>query len=70
MAGAIPLLIFSLGHAINNWANVPVALALGAILTTFYLWRRDLVANMIAHFATDFLFVILPRFAPHAHHVR
>jgi membrane protease YdiL (CAAX protease family) len=70
VAGAIPLLIFSLGHAINNWANVPVALALGAILTTFYLWRRDLVANMIAHFATDFLFVILPRFAPHAHHVR
>lgn len=46
-AGVIPLLIFGFGHGTNGWANVVLALALGAVVTAFYLWRRDLVANMI-----------------------
>jgi len=32
-----------------------IALALGGILAGFYLWRRDLVANMIGRFAVDFV---------------
>jgi CAAX protease family protein len=65
-AGVIPLLIFGFGHVTNGWANVVLALALGAILTAVYLWRRDLVANMIGHFMIDLISVLLPRFLSHA----
>jgi membrane protease YdiL (CAAX protease family) len=34
---------------------------LGAILAAFYLRRRDLVANFLAHAFVDTLTVILPR---------
>jgi len=65
-AALIPLLIFGFAHGVNGWANVVLALALGALLTGFYLWRRDLVANMIGHFMIDFLSVVLTRFFPHS----
>jgi membrane protease YdiL (CAAX protease family) len=42
-----------------------VAVVLGAALTLFYMWRRDLLANMIGHFMVDFMvdFIahVLPR---------
>jgi membrane protease YdiL (CAAX protease family) len=60
-AAAIPLIIFSLGHWKGGWANIAIAFALGIVLSVSYLWRRDLVANMIGHFAVDFVGVILPR---------
>src|SRR5205814_2687111 len=65
-AAAIPLLVFSLGHWNGGWKNIVIALALGTILSAFYLWRRDLVANMIGHFAVDFVGVILPRLVHHS----
>ena len=65
-AGVIPLLIFGFAHWTNGWANVVLALALGAVLTTVYLWRRDLVANMIGHCMIDSISVLLPRFLSHA----
>lgn len=58
---AIPLVIFSLGHWSGGLANVVIALAAGGILTGFYLWRRDLVANMIGHGLVDFVANVLPR---------
>jgi CAAX protease family protein len=64
-AGVIPLLIFGFGHVTNGWANFILALALGAVLTAVYLWRRDLVANMIGHFMIDLIAVLLPRFLSH-----
>jgi membrane protease YdiL (CAAX protease family) len=57
----IPLVIFSLGHWSGGLANVLIALAAGIILTGFYLWRRDLVANMIGHGTVDFVANVLPR---------
>ena len=57
----IPLVVFSLGHLSGGAANVLIALAAGAILTGFYLWRRDLVANMIGHGLVDFVANVLPR---------
>src|SRR5215471_12774145 len=46
---AIPLVIFSFGHWSGGAANILIAFAAGLILAGFYLWRRDLVANMIGH---------------------
>src|ERR1700746_2422114 len=60
-AAAIPLLIFSVGHWTSGWQNVVTAFIIGSMLAAFYLWRRDLLANMIAHFLVDFIGVIIPR---------
>jgi membrane protease YdiL (CAAX protease family) len=57
----IPLVIFSLGHWSGGAANILIALAAGVILTGFYLWRRDLVANMIGHGLVDLVANVLPR---------
>jgi membrane protease YdiL (CAAX protease family) len=58
---AIPLVIFSLGHWSGGAANILIAFAAGLILTGFYLWRRDLVANMIGHGLADFVANVLPK---------
>ena len=60
-AGTAPLIIFAVAHWTGGWANIVIALVLGAILTIFYMWRRDLVANMIGHFMVDFIANVLPR---------
>jgi membrane protease YdiL (CAAX protease family) len=57
---AIPLVIFSLGHWSGGAANILIAFAAGVILTGFYLWRRDLAANMIGHGLVDFVANVLP----------
>lgn len=62
-AVALPLIIFSVGHWTGGWANILIAFAAGAILTAFYLWRKDLVSNMIGHFLVDFVANVLPRLA-------
>ena len=66
LAGFIPLLVFAFAHGVNGWANIVMALALGAVLTAIYLWRRDLVANMIGHFMVDFIALMLARISPHS----
>ena len=62
LAAGIPLVIFALGHWAGGWANIVIAFVLGAVLAAFYLWRRDLVANMIGHFLVDFVANVVPRF--------
>src|SRR5438094_9066246 len=59
-AAGIPLVIFALGHWTGGAANILIALVLGAILSAFYLWRRDLIANMIGHGTVDFIANVLP----------
>src|SRR6478672_6149493 len=58
---AIPLVIFSLGHWSGGAANILIAFAAGLILTGFYLWRRDLAANMIGHGLIDFVANVVPK---------
>jgi len=58
---AIPLMIFSLGHWTGGAANILIAFAAALILTGFYLWRRDLAANMIGHGLVDFVANVLPK---------
>jgi membrane protease YdiL (CAAX protease family) len=61
LAAGIPLVIFAVGHWTGGAANILIALVLGGILAGFYLWRRDLVANMIGHFLVDFVGNVVPR---------
>ena len=60
-AAGIPVLIFSLGHWNTGWPNVVNAFLLGFVLSLFYIWRRDLLSNMIGHFLIDFISVVGPR---------
>lgn len=55
LAAFVPLLAFAAFHYRQGWAGIFVALVLGAILTGFYMWKRNLVANMVAHFLVDFI---------------
>jgi membrane protease YdiL (CAAX protease family) len=63
-ASLIPLVIFSIGHWTGGAANILMALIIGLILTVFYLWRGDLIANIIGHFMVDFIGNVLPRLIP------
>ena len=60
-AALLPLTVFSLLHYTGGPVNILIAFVLGAILAAFYLWRRDLVANIIAHFLVDFVGNVVPR---------
>jgi membrane protease YdiL (CAAX protease family) len=64
LAAGVPLLIFGVGHWTGGWANILIALVLGGILALFFIWRRDLVANMIGHWFVDFISNVLPRLVP------
>jgi membrane protease YdiL (CAAX protease family) len=56
----IPLAIFVAAHASGGLVNVLMAFVLGAIFTAFYLWRRDLVSNVVGHFLIDFVANVIP----------
>ena len=62
LSAGIPLIIFAATHWTGGIPNVIIAFVVGAVITLFYLWRRDLVANMIGHGLSDFLGLVLPRF--------
>jgi membrane protease YdiL (CAAX protease family) len=64
LAAGVPLLIFAVGHWTGGWENILIALVLGGMLALFFIWRRDLVANMIGHWFVDFIGNVLPRFLP------
>jgi membrane protease YdiL (CAAX protease family) len=61
VAALVPLVIFAAMHYTGGPVNILMSFTLGAILTAFYLWRRDLVANIIAHFLVDFIANVVPR---------
>lgn len=54
IGAVVPWLIFTLAH-MQAWGltYIVVVAPVAAVLTILYLWRRDLVANIIAHFLTD-----------------
>ncbi len=63
-AAAVSLVIFAVGHYTGGPTNILIALVLGGILTAFYLWRRDLVANILGHTLVDFVANVLPALLP------
>lgn len=55
VASALSLIPFALLHYTQGWAGIIISFAAGAALTFAYWWKRNLPANMIAHFAIDFM---------------
>jgi uncharacterized protein len=54
VAGIFTWAIFTLEHlSYWGWHHLLVAGTAGALLTVLYLWRRNLWANMLAHFMVD-----------------
>ncbi len=62
LAGVVSATIFIAVH-ISSWGYAQlIVVAFGAlILTTLYLWRRDLASNILAHFLTDLVGFMLAR---------
>lgn len=61
IAGALSLIPFALLHYPGQgWAGVLVSFNAGLVLTLFYFWKRDLKANIIAHFLVDFIANVVP----------
>ena len=55
IAAGITLLLFTGFHYRQGLAGIVLVLIIATILTAFYLWRRDLIANIFAHFLVDFI---------------
>ena len=54
LAELISFTAFTFAHlSYWGWAHLMVAAFGGAVLTALYLLRRDLSANILAHFLTD-----------------
>ena len=61
VAGAVPLLIFAGSHFSQGVAGVLITFVIGAIATAIYLWKRNLLILIVAHFMVDFIpNVLLP----------
>jgi uncharacterized protein len=62
MAGAVSLLAFAAAHVpMWGWGPALTSLVSGAVATLVYVWRRDIVALIVAHVATDlYAIVIMP----------
>ena len=60
LAAITVVLAFGLAH-LPLWGPGPALTTVisGAALTVFFLWHGDLVANIIAHVATDFVGIVL-----------
>jgi membrane protease YdiL (CAAX protease family) len=54
IAGFVTVVLFALVHLrLWGWGPVVAFIVSGAVLTLFFVWRGDLLANIVAHAATD-----------------
>lgn len=55
VAAGISLVIFAGFHYRQGLPGIFLAFVIGAVLTAFYLWKRNLLAAIFAHFIVDFV---------------
>jgi membrane protease YdiL (CAAX protease family) len=61
IGGLIPVFFSGLAHVPGwGWAAASTTVVSDALGTAFYIWRRDLLANIIAHVVTDFAGIVFP----------
>jgi uncharacterized protein len=59
-AAVLSSVVFAYAHAPLWGFGVSTALVVPALCATaFYMWRRDLAANVIAHIATDLVGIVV-----------
>lgn len=65
LAAALVVAAFALLHLpMWGWGPVLTLLFSGGVLTAFYVWRQDLLANVVAHTVVDAMgLVVVPRLA-------
>jgi membrane protease YdiL (CAAX protease family) len=54
-AAGLSLVCFAAFHFRQGLPGIGLAFVLGAALTAFYLWKRNLIANIFGHFLVDFI---------------
>jgi uncharacterized protein len=66
LAGLVSLAAFTFGH-LSSWGAPQLIVAGygGALLTVLYLWRRNIWANMLAHWLGDCSFILVPLITAH-----
>jgi membrane protease YdiL (CAAX protease family) len=69
LAGVVALIFFTLAHvpAVGVAGLLPVCIV-SILVTLLYLWRRDLILNMIAHATVDAIGLLLAPIAGHGVH--
>ncbi|MBL7818033.1 MAG: CPBP family intramembrane metalloprotease [Saprospiraceae bacterium] len=55
MAFMLSTIPFGLLHYPQGYAGILIATVAGGVLALFYFWKKDLKANIIAHFLVDFI---------------
>jgi membrane protease YdiL (CAAX protease family) len=66
-AAGVTLAIFTLAHLpAVGWAHIGPVLVAGTLVTLLYLWRRDLVVNVIAHATVDCIGLLLAPVLAHS----
>ena len=61
LAVALVSALFGLAHVPSwGWAPALTTMFSGIVLAVFYLWHRDIVANILAHIVIDFVGIVLP----------
>lgn len=61
VGGIVTWALFTLAHlSAWGWAQLLIAGWGGLVLTLLYLWRRDLICNMTAHWITDGVGFLMP----------
>jgi uncharacterized protein len=70
LAAVIPVVVFALAHVpLWGWGPAVATLLSGGVLMAFYLWQRDLAANIVGHVVTDFAGIVVgPLVAGSGHH--
>ena len=59
--GLVSAVFFGLAHVPGwGWGPALTAFVAGGIATAFYIWKRDLLANIVAHVITDFVGIVVP----------
>lgn len=55
VAAGISLVIFAAFHYRQGLPGIFLSFVIGAVLTAFFLWKRNLLAAIFAHFLVDFV---------------
>jgi membrane protease YdiL (CAAX protease family) len=66
IAAAVTLGFFVMGHApAFGWSNLAPVLVASVFVTLLYLWRRDLILNIVAHSTVDGIALLIAPIVMH-----